>query len=81
MSLGASPSPLHRRILLAGVLLLGLFWVGCGGKETGDPSSEVETCETSSDTCGPNTTCVDLEPGTFEGTTGFTCPCLTGFVP
>jgi len=85
---GAFLPPLCRQTLLVGVLFLGIFSVGCDGKDTDNPpsdvetpSSDVETCATSADTCGPNTVCEDLEPGTFEGTIGYVCGCEGGFEP
>ena len=46
-----------------------------------EPQTEIQTCSTQSESCGPHSTCVDLEPGSFDGTVGYSCECDEGFAP
>jgi len=67
---------------IAGLVLLILNVTSCdGGEDPPPPGVETETCATTGGSCGSNATCVDLEPGTFEGTVGFYCDCNDGFAP
>ncbi len=72
---------LRRIAAVVPLVLAGLLLGACTGNEPQDTPPELETCATSGDTCGPHSTCVDLEPGSFEGLIGFQCECDDAFAP